>query len=407
MKILGIHSDVCHLGGHTRLFLMMMDVFKDMGYKVHIVARTQKKTVAGADVQMLNPETGRPVLMPAKVQVSCKLKHHSLKQLRKFQPLKFITPDDISLHHIPVVYWQDKFLIPWAPEVVAKIEEADYVFCDTEMYIRLESTLDIADKHVQYVHFPTQGLMPVYTKEPKRLWANSTFTRQWIRIRWGYQNPNYTKIGRKYATVKIPKQVFTAQVVHPPLYIEDYKNNNGFDDRPYDVVMFARLGDDKFTVAAFLNKHFKLLSMGALSPEKIMPQKPKDVFKPEGELHATVTFKQVIQLLRQAKVYVHGKGFGSTRAGGESLPEHFGITICEAMASGCPAIVPRRGGCWTDISMLGKHTFGYSSFKELKFHVDMLTKNKEEWLKWHKLGLERVKAFDAEKLKPRIKQLLA
>ena len=135
--------------------------------------------------------------------------------------------------------------------------------------------------------------------------------------------------------------------------------------------------------------------------------KPTKVFKPTGELHATVTFKEAIKLLRQAKVYVHGKGFGTIpETGGQSLPEHFGITICEAMASGCPAIVPRSGGCWTDISMHGKHTLAYSSLEELRKNVEVLTSNKEEWLKWHNLGLERVKAFDAEKLKPRIKQLL-
>lgn len=385
---------------------MMCDVFKDMGHDVHIVARTEKKTHANVKVPILDPETARPVLIPAKVEASSKLTHHPLRKIGKFQPLKFITPNDISLHAIPVIYWGDHFLTPWAPEVVEMMKEADYVFCDTEMYVRLETSLNIADKHIQYVHFPTQGLTPVLGREPRMLWANSSYTQSWIRIRWGYNNQNYHKLGKKYATVKMPRQVYQSEVVHPPLYIEDYKNNNGFDDRPYDVVMFARLGDDKFTVAGFLNEHFKLLTMGALSPVKQPGQKKEDVFKPKGELHATVTFKQVIQLLKQAKVYVHGKGFGSTRAGGESLPEHFGITVCEAMASGCPVIVPRRGGCWTDISLLGKHTLGYSSLKELKFHVDMLTKNKEEWMKWHKLGLERVEAFDAEKLKPRLKQLL-
>jgi len=406
---------------------MAMDIFKSMGYQVHVVARTSKQAVSTTKLEINDPKTMKPKLIQATVKTECKMAHHSLKQLRKYQPLRYLSPNDVSLHSIPVVYWQGKFLNPWPEKVVDMIQDADYVFSDTEMYIRIASELDISHKHIQYVHFPTEGLMPVFMNEPKMIWANSTFTRSWIRIRWGYGNPNYTRVGRKYATVTIPRQIFEADVVHPPLYTEDYRNNNGFQDRPYDVVMFARLGEDKFTVAGFLNKHFKLLTMGALSPIKHPPErsfqvtktsprqkqgktsgfKPTKVFKPTGELHATVTFKEATKLLQQAKVYVHGKGFGIIpETGGQSLPEHFGITICEAMASGCPAIVPRSGGCWTDISMQGKHTLAYSSLEELKATIEVLTSNKEQWLKWHKLALERVKAFDAEKLKPRIKQLL-
>lgn len=405
MKILGVHADVCHLGGHTRLFLMMCDIFKSMGYKVHIVARTKEAMSTEAKVPFMDPKTRKPMLIPTTVTAEMKLSHHSVQNLKMFQPLKYINPNDITMHDIPVIYWGNHFLTPWAPEVLAKMEEADYVFCDTEMYVRLETGVEIADKHIQFVHFPTQNLMPVYTREPKRVWANSMFTQSWIRIRWGYNNPNYTKLGKKYAVIKIPRQIFQAEVVNPPLYVEDYKNNVGFDERPHDVVMFARLGEDKFTVSGFLNERFKLLTMGALSPVRT-PGKPKQVFKPEGKLHATVTFKQVVDLLKKAKVYVHGKGFGQLSTGGESLPEHFGITICEAMASGCPVIVPRRGGCWTDISMHGKYTLGYSSLEELESHVKLLTTKKEEWTKWHNLALERVEAFDVEKCKARIKQLL-
>lgn len=412
IKILGIHSDVCHLGGHTRLFLMTMDLFKSLGHEIHIVARTKKQSVARVDMPIMDPQKAKPLLVPVDVKAKADLSHHSISKLHRYQPVRYLHRNDFSFHSIPVVYWGDHFLEPWPKEVIEMAEEADYVFVDTEMYVRMESDMDISEKHIQFVHFPTVNLMPVYGKEPEMIWANSTFTRSWIRIRWGYNNPNYTKVGRKYAHVTIPRQIFDAQVLHPPLYLDDYRNKIGFDDRPFDVVMFARLGEDKFTVAAYLEKHFNLLTMGALSPVKkrpgFDPTSPIDkAFKPEGELHATVTFKQVIKLLRQAKVYVHGKGFGEMPiTGGQSLPEHFGITICEAMASGCPAIVPRSGGCWTDISMLGKYTLAYSSLEELKSHLEILTRNKEEWEKWHNSAFESVQRFDAEIGKKRIKELL-
>lgn len=392
---------------------MMMDVFKSMGYDIHIVARTKKQCKAHVDMPMMDPNKRKPLLMPVDVKAKADLSHHSVNKLRKFQPVRYVNRNDISFHDIPIIYWGDHFLTPWAEEVVDMMKDVDFLFSDTEMYVRIESGLNVADKHIQFVHFPTVNLMPVFTREPTMVWANSTFTRSWIRIRWGYNNRNYTRIGTKYAVVKIPKQIFDAEVVYPPLYVEDYENNNGFDDRPYDVVMFARLGEDKFTVAGFLNERFKLLTMGAKSPMKAPSGKVdikepwKKPFMPKGEVHATVTFKEVVELLREAKVYVHGKGFGRMPVtGGQSLPEHFGITVCEAMASGCPAIVPRAGGCWTDISELGKYTLAYSSLEELERCVKILTTDKKEWEKWHNIAIERVQAFDVQRVKPRIKELL-
>lgn len=392
---------------------MIMDIFKSLGHEVHVVARTKKESVAHIEMPMLAPKKAKPLLVPVDVRAKADLSHHKIKDLRKYQPLRYLNRNDLSFHDIPVVYWGDHFLTPWAPEVVEMMEDADIVFVDTEMYVRVESDHNIAAKHIQFVHFPTANLMPVYGKEPKTIWANSTFTRSWIRIRWGYNNPGYTKVGRKYAHVTIPKQIFSAEVIHPPLYVEDYKNDYGFHDRPYDVVMFARLGEDKFTVATFLDKNFKLLTMGALSAtKKTVPFQPKgkfdEPFRPEGKLHETITFKQVLQLLKQAKTYVHGKGFGNMPVtGGQSLPEHFGITICEAMASGCVAIVPRAGGCWTDISMHGKHTLAYSSLEELKANLEVLVTKKEEWEKWHQHSLEAVQRFDVGITKKRVSELLA
>jgi len=424
LKILGIHADCCHLGGHTRLFLTMMDLFKGMGYDVHVVSRTRKESKAHVELSLLDPANAKPLLTPVDVTAKMDLSHHSIRDLRKYQPLRHLLPSDISEHDVPVVYWGDHFLTPWAPEVVQMMQDADYVVTDTEMYIRIESDIDISHKHIQYIHFPTENIMPVYMKEPRWVWANSSFTQSWIRIRWGYNNPDYTTIDDKYATVKIPKQIFNAEVVHPPLYVDDYKNDRGFSDRSYDVVMFARLGEDKFTVAGFLDEHFKLLSMGASSPMKQVMPEPKDKrvkqvllnqpqtmkgkkpFTPKGEVHKNLTLSQIRQFLSMSKIYCHGKGFGRMQSGGASLPEHFGLTVCEAMASGCPTIVPRAGGCWTDISLYGKYTLGYSSLQELKANVERLIHNRDEWEKWHALALEGVQRFDAENAKRRIKELL-
>jgi len=424
MKVLGIHIDPCHIGGHTRLFLMLMDVFKSMGHKVEIVCRESEDSVAEIQSLVLDPQTARPLLVPAQLKIKLDLGSHTIPQIKDYQPIRHLTPLDFTAESIPVCHYGDRFPTPWPEKVVQKMREADYVLTDTEMYVRIEEDIDIAEKHIQYVHFPTATTMPVYKKEPL-IWSNSSFTSSWIRIRWGYNNPDYTKVGKKYVTVEIPNQIFNPEIVYPPMYVKDYENSRGFSDRPFGVVMFARLGEDKFTVANVINKHFKLLSLGAQRPvepfKEAMSEKSlgavqvdlnlprKKTFKPynpKGNLHKNIKFKDITNLLSQAKVYVHGKGFGTTEEGEPSEPEHFGISICEAMAAGCPAIVPRTGGCWTDISMYGKYCLGYSTLEELLANVKVLVNDKKQWTKWHELGLERVQAFDAEKLKPRIKGLL-
>lgn len=425
MKILGIHADVCQLGGHTRMFLMAMDIFKALGHEVHIVTRTSEESEKEVNLPFVDPTKAKPLFFPVKVKAIMNLSHHPVERILDYQPLRQVVPGDITAHDIPVVYWGDHFLTPWAPEVVEMIGQSDLVFCDTEMYVRMESDLNIAEKHIQFVHFPTQNIMPVSGKEPRYIWANSIFTQGWIRHRWGFSNPNYSKQGDGRTVVNIPNQIYSADIVYPPIYTEDYRNDSGFKDRNFDVVMFARLGEDKFTVADYLNEHFKLLTMGAKSPippslknlkrypnaKQVDFNPPKTQaelsFTPKGKLRQNVPFGQIRHFLSKAKVYVHSKGFGTMPvSGGISQPEHFGITICEAMAAGCPVIVPRSGGCWTDISGLGSFTLAYSSLEELNSHIKLLISNEKEWTKWHDLALKRVEAFDFEVIKNRVKELL-
>lgn len=404
---------------------MLMDTFKSMGYKVEIVYTDREESVAELQAPVLDAETFKPLLAPAQVKIKLDLTSHSIHQINDYQPIRHLTPLDFSPESIPICYWGNRFLTPWPKKVIEKMREADYVLSDTEMYVRMEENIDIADKHIQYVHFPTTTTMPVYKKEPS-IWCNSSFTNSWIRIRWGFNNPHYTKVGKKYVTVKIPNQIFNADIVYPPIYVKDYENSRGFSDRRFDVVMFSRLGEDKFTVANAIDKHFKLLSLGASRPLtqfrevlsgkstpgavqvnlNVPKERPLKTYKPKGKLHKNIKFKDIKKFLSQAKVYVHGKGFGRTKGGEPSEPEHFGISICEAMAAGCPALVPRTGGCWTDISMYGKYCLGYSSLEELLAKVKLLVTQKKQWLKWHQLGLERVQAFDVERLKPRLKELI-
>jgi len=45
--------------------------------------------------------------------------------------------------------------------------------------------------------------------------------------------------------------------------------------------------------------------------------------------------------------------------------EHFGISVVEAMASGCVSIVHRSGGSYTDIADHDKYVFSFEDVEDL------------------------------------------
>jgi len=77
---------------------------------------------------------------------------------------------------------------------------------------------------------------------------------------------------------------------------------------------------------------------------------------------------RLMRLLAQSKVYLH------------VMPnEHFGISIIEAMASGCIPIVHRSGGPWLDTleERQGKNGFSYATVEEAAELIDLLTGDQE------------------------------
>jgi glycosyltransferase involved in cell wall biosynthesis len=76
-----------------------------------------------------------------------------------------------------------------------------------------------------------------------------------------------------------------------------------------------------------------------------------------------VPFKKLQELLARAKVYLHTMPF-----------DHFGISIVEAMASGCVPVVHQSGGPWIDIlnAEQGKYGFSYLTPLEAAEYIDLL-----------------------------------
>ena len=347
----------------------MMDLFKGLGYKVTVVGRHRRETRAKVKLMtLLGPQV-------FSVKEGMFKKHYNIEDFAKYHPVKHLTTKDIMLESIPVSH---PFM--YFPQRVQKLLlwKADLVFTDAELYVKLpEKVNNIERKMIQYVHFPLETLKPVPGHPPKAVWCNSNFTKRHIKDFWGLH----------------------AEIVNPPTHCDFYRNSNGFDDREYDVVMFSRLHPDKIQTVIDSLKDYKVAIVGSsYGYEKEAPE--------WVSLFENATLKDVKNILSDSKIYIHGKGFGVYAGGKESLPEHFGQTVCEAQASGCAAIVPRTGGIWTDIANYGKYALGFSSLKELKTHIQKLLENKNYWEKWHQKSLAGVKRFDTPTIAKKVQKLL-
>ena len=98
-----------------------------------------------------------------------------------------------------------------------------------------------------------------------------------------------------------------------------------------------------------------------------------------------VPFSELAHMLSDAKLYLH-----------VMHNDHFGISVVEAMASGCVPIVHRSGGPWLDIldSQQGAYGYSYSNAEEAASIIDTLITDEDLRSKIASRASYRAKRFD-------------
>jgi alpha-1,2-mannosyltransferase len=94
---------------------------------------------------------------------------------------------------------------------------------------------------------------------------------------------------------------------------------------------------------------------------------------------------ELTEVLSRARVYLHVMPY-----------DHFGISIVEAMASGCVPVVHRSGGPWLDIldGRQGEYGFSYGSVDEAAGFIDELMGDESLRRTVTSRALNRAKEFD-------------
>ena len=341
MRILVVHPDLYVLAGDVRAMLMYADTFKMMGYDVLFLYTD------------IRPHKDR---------------YFTLEQIYDYHTIDYLDNKPCTSLGIKLCgNFQEIRHVNLRPQIydyMIKLREFDVLFTD-QVPIAFMGNDDAPVKTILYVHYPDRPRGP----KNVQIWANSTYTKSVIFDNW----------------------MLNSTVMYPPLNLKFYNPSLGFNDRDIDVVFFGQMYYTKrhFLAEKLADKGYNVVVMGARIPEGL-------TIKPRENLHvySNLTVKEYTDILSRSKVYVHA------RPG-----EHFGITITEAMASGCSVIVHKSGGQWIDISKYGKYTLVFDSEQRLVENIQKLLSEQKLWYRYHELSISRVRNFDMKTISVRIQKV--
>jgi alpha-1,2-mannosyltransferase len=209
--------------------------------------------------------------------------------------------------------------------------------------------------------------------------CNSTFTKKAISRSWGLD----------------------ARVIFPPVSVKEFHGILSYQERDDYVISIGRISPEKrikHQIEAISKTPYRLKIVGSTLLklygsyyDNLKRSISESGLKNKISIETNVPFSRLRYLLSHAKVYIH-----------TMLEEHFGISIVEAMASGCPVIMHKSGGAWTDIAGSGKYALGYQSPADLAKKITKLMSDRNEWDHWHRQSLNRAKEFDESLFQERI-----
>ncbi|MBS7646197.1 glycosyltransferase [Candidatus Bathyarchaeota archaeon] len=195
-------------------------------------------------------------------------------------------------------------------------------------------------------------------------------------------------------------------VVYPPVDIDRFRQES-MEDREDLVVTVSRLRRGKHL--ELVPKVAKMVGGGEFVIFGLADQASKGSMAAlrrtigdmglEGRVRLLVNqpLEKIRATLSKAKVYLHTQPL-----------EAFGISVVEAMASGCVPVVPRLGGPWSDIleMRMGFYGFCYSSPEEASKRIKGILEDEGMWREISFRARSRSRDFTPSRFESRIRRIV-
>lgn len=235
----------------------------------------------------------------------------------------------------------------------------------------------------------------------------------WLKLRKIHHvvcNSNFTKkiIDQEYGV--------NSQVIYPPVEIEKFKPGKKesiiLSVGRFSQLMQAKRQDILIRVFKKICKEglsgWKLILAGGteIGGEEYFSRLKSEAKSYPIELLENPDFKTLQKLYSKAKFFWFATGFGVNESKEPEKAEHFGITIVEAMASGCVPLVVGKGGP-KEIIKEGETGFFWESEKELKKKTLKLIKEPATLKKLTENVVKSSKRFSKERFCEKFDEIIS
>jgi alpha-1,2-mannosyltransferase len=367
MKVVILHNSLNILGGGERLCLVTIEALKERGHQVALgtVDRTDWNRVTRFFGRVTRPDG--EMFLP----------------FRRFPYFAIYQRMLILLHAFRKYRW------------------ADVIFNTHGDMLPFNFP---ARRLVTYVHFPTFTIQRYFSKYQRgfwRLYFEPYRILQGFFIK-GLSNSVVLTNSRFSASVIRKNMECEAEVVYPPVDVGNFypgrKRNQIVSvgrytpEKNYETLIRAmeKVEDAKCTIVGGRSGKVSGPYIAKLK-NLIHDLKLED----RVTLLVGIPFRQLKQILATSKIYVH-----------PMIYEHFGISVVEAMASGCVPIVHRSGGPYMDIVDHDKYGFSFEDVEGLTEKINLILCNDELRREYGRKALEQSKEFNRLRFKEKIMEVL-
>lgn len=227
-----------------------------------------------------------------------------------------------------------------------------------------------------------------------KILAISKYTAKWIKRYWGSNS----------------------EMIYPSIEIEKFSATKQKKNWIVSTGRFFVGGHNKKQLE--LVKSFKNIAktipgwelhlIGSVNNGKVH-QKYFEKVKKEAQgypiiIHENATFDELKELLSKSKIYWHASGLEISEEKYPVMIEHFGLTIIEAMASGCIPIVINKGG---PAEVASKFGLTWNSLEKMEETTVDLINNKEKLNKLQKEVLKDIDIYNLKTFNSKIKKLIS